>query len=389
MKRVPPAMRLIAVVGAASLALTACGGSDDKGSGGGSEVSIGLMGDLTGENAGIVKPIENAAKLAIDEYNATNPKTKIKLISYDSQAKADQAVSLAKGAITNDKIVGLIGPAFSGESASVAPLLEEAKIPSVSASATNAALAKSSWKYWHRVIPNDDVQGAGIGGFITSGLSAKKVFIINDKSTYGEPLGATVKSTVEAAGATTKVDSIDIKGSDYSAAVNNAKAFAPDAVFFAGYYAQGGKLLKQLREGGVKAKFVSGDGSLDAGLAKGAGAANAVDTYVGCPCLIDPDGSQGEASKKFAADYSAKFGTPPAIYSAEAYDTATVFINAVKDGKTTAEEINEYIKTVDFTGVSHGIKFQENGEVAAKDVYIYKVDGEKLPLLGKSDAAKG
>ncbi|ROO88850.1 amino acid/amide ABC transporter substrate-binding protein (HAAT family) [Actinocorallia herbida] len=389
MKLGTSALRLIAVAGVASLALTACGGGDDSSGGGDvSEVTIGIMGDLTGENSGIVIPIQKAAKLAVDEYNATNPEVKIVLKDYDSQAKPEQAVALAKQAVKEDKIVGLIGPAFSGESASVGPVLEEAKVPSVSASATNADLAESGWKYWHRVIADDDVQGAGIGGFIATGLAAKKVFVIDDKSTYGQPLAATVKSAVESGGATTETDSIDAKASDYSSTVNKAKAFAPDAIFFGGYYAQGGKLIKQLREAGVDAKFLSADGSLDPGLAKGAGGTNADGALIGCPCLIDPEGSAGEASKKFAAAYKAAFSSPTAIYSAEAYDAASTFINAIKAGNVTAEDINTWISSADFPGVSKQIKFQANGEIAADDVYIYKVTGETLPLLGNAKTAK-
>lgn len=389
MKRVHPMMRLLAVAGAATLALTACGGGDDEpGGGDATEVTLGVMGDFTGENSGIVLPIKNAVTMAIDEYNATNPKVKIVLKPYDSQAKPEQAVSLAKQAIQTDKIVGLIGPAFSGESAQVGPVLEEAKIPSVSASATNAKLAENGWKFWHRVLSDDDVQGAGIGQFITTGVGAKKVYIVSDSSEYGKPLATTVKSTVEKGGATTQEDAIDPEGADYAATVNKIKSFAPDAIFFGGYYAEGGKLLKQLREAKVDAKFLSGDGSLDPGLAKGAGGKNAEGALIGCPCLIDPEGTAGEASKKFAESYKAKFNSPTAIYAAEGYDAATVFIQAIKAGNTEPEKINEFITSASFDGVSKPVKFNPNGEVASTDVYIYKVTGDKLPLLGPSSTAK-
>ena len=64
------------------------------------------MGDLTGENSGIVIPPYQGAQLAVDEYNATNPPEKIELVKYDSQAKSDQAVALATKAAQQDKIVG-------------------------------------------------------------------------------------------------------------------------------------------------------------------------------------------------------------------------------------------------------------------------------------------
>ncbi|GAA2101483.1 branched-chain amino acid ABC transporter substrate-binding protein [Actinomadura alba] len=384
----------IAVGAVLALGVSACGGGDDDSSSGGgggdaaSSVTIGFMGDLTGENSGIVIPPKQGAQLAIDEYNATNPKTKITLKEYDSQGRPEQATPLAKTAITQDKIVGLIGPAFSGESAQVGPVLEEGKVPSISPSATNAKLAQNGWKYWHRVIANDNVQGAGIATFITNGLGAKKVFVIDDASEYGKPLGQTVKQSVESGGATTSVDSIDAQASDYGSTVNKAKAFAPDAIFFAGYYAQGGKLLKQLREGGVDARFLSGDGSLDAGLAKGAGGKVADGSVIGCPCLIDPAGEASPASKKFADAYKAKFNNDAAIYAAEGYDAATAFITAIKAGNTTAEKINAALSSVDVAGVGKQVKFGSNGEVTATDVFVYEVKGDTLPLLGNAKEAK-
>lgn len=152
---------VIAVSAALALGASACGDSGSGNGGGkGDSVTIGFVGDLTGENSGIVIPPKQGAQLAIDQYNATNPKVKINLKTYDSQGKGEQAVPLVKQAITKDKIVGMIGPTFSGESAQADPVLEEGKIPNISASATNAALASHGWKYWHRLIANDNVQGA-------------------------------------------------------------------------------------------------------------------------------------------------------------------------------------------------------------------------------------
>ncbi|WP_233509877.1 branched-chain amino acid ABC transporter substrate-binding protein [Actinomadura craniellae] len=384
MMRVTGAVALSAVL---ALGASACGG-DDGGAGGGDSVTIGFMGDLTGENSGIVIPPSKGAQMAIDEYNATNPKVKIVLKTYDSQGKGEQAVPLAKNAITKDKIVGLIGPAFSGESQQVAPVLEEGKIPSVSPSATNVKLGDNNWKYWHRIVADDDVQGSGIGEFIGATLKAKKVFVINDNSEYGKPLAEKLAQTVKNAGARVETESIDPEASDYAATVNKAKAFDPDAIFFGGYYAEGGKLIKQLREAGVDARFLSADGSLDPGLIKGAGGTNAEGSLVGCACLIDPTGTAGPKSKTFSDAYKKKFNADTAIYSAEGYDAATAFIEAIKAGNTTAEKINEFLKTVDVPGVSKQIKFGPNGEPTATDVYIYQAKGQALPLLGSSKTAK-
>ncbi|WP_245536860.1 branched-chain amino acid ABC transporter substrate-binding protein [Thermomonospora curvata] len=385
MMRVTGAMALSAVL---ALSAAACGG-DDGGSGGdGNSVTIGFLGDLTGENSGIVIPPKQGAQLAIDEYNATNPKVKIVLKTYDSQGQPDQATSLVQSAIKSDNIVGLIGPAFSGESQQAVPVLEEGKIPNISASATNVTLGEKGWKYWHRVVGNDSMQGTGVAEFLVREAKAKKVFVAHDNEDYSKGLADYVTKGLKEKGVTVEQDVVDPRASDYSSTVNKAKAFKPDAIFYGGYYAQGGRLLKQLRENGVDALFASGDGSLDKGLIEGAGEKNAVNTVVSCPCLIDPTGESSPASKKFAEAYKAKYNSEPAIYAAEGYDAATAFIEAIKAGNTTTEAINEFLKTIDVPGVSKQIKFDDKGEPAGGDVYIYRVEGKELPLLGKASEAK-
>jgi branched-chain amino acid transport system substrate-binding protein len=378
----------VALSAALALSAAACGEGDGGSGGDGNTVTIGFMGDLTGEAAGIVKPPNNGAKLAVEEYNATNPKVKITIKDYDSQGKPEQATGLAQQAIRNDKIVGMIGPAFSGESQSVGPILEEGKIPSVTPSATQVTLGDKGWKYWHRALADDAVQGAGVADFIQRTVQAKKVFVIHDNQEYSKGLADVVTNTLKGKSVNVQNDVIDQRGTDYSSTVNKVRTFAPDAVFYGGYYAQAGRLLKQLREGNVDARFLSGDGALDPGLLSGAGAANTKDTLIACPCLIDPTGQANAASKKFSEAYKARFKADTAIYSAEGYDAARVFVEAVKAGNTTAEDINNFIKTVNFTGVTKQMKFGANGEVSATDVYIYQAQGGKLPLLGNVKDAK-
>jgi branched-chain amino acid transport system substrate-binding protein len=390
-------LRVGAAVAAASVALSACGSSDEpaapSGGGGGNapaSVKIGFMGDLTGENSGIVIPPKNGAQMAIDAYNATSPKTKIELVPYDSQAAPDQAATLAQQAIKTDKVVGMIGPAFSGESQQADPILEEGKIPSISPSATNVTLGQKGWKYWHRVIGNDAIQGAGVASYISGALAVKKIFVIHDNQDYSKGLADVVIGALKDKGVTVETDVIDKDGSDYSSTVNKVKAAAPDAVFYGGYYAQLGRLLKQLREGGVTARVLSGDGSLDVSLAKGAGGTNADGAIVSCPCLIPPPGAPGAASevKTFVDAYKAKFNADPAIYSTEGYDAATVFIEAIKAGNTDTESINNFLKTVDIKGITKQIKFGDNGEPAASEVWVYLFKGAGYTLIENTKVAK-
>ncbi|WP_309114581.1 branched-chain amino acid ABC transporter substrate-binding protein [Saccharothrix sp.] len=381
--------RVLALAAASSLVLAACAGGGGGGTGGGDSttVKIGFMGDLTGENSAIVIPPYNGAKMAIDEYNAKNPKNKIELIKYDSQGKPDQATSLITKAVGTDKIVALIGPAFSGESKAIGGTLEENKIPSVSPSATNPGLAKNGWTYWHRVVANDDDQGPGIADFLIKAKAPKKAFVLSDDQEYSVGIAEAVTKTLKDKGVAVETDKFAKDASDYSSTVTKVKSANPDMIFFGGYYAQGGRLLKQLRDGGVTATFASGDGSLDQQLVSGAGAAAAEGAVVGCPCNI-PSADVTGTLKTFFDNYKKSANADPAIYATEGYDAATAFIKAVEAGNTTSDAINNFLKTVSFEGVSKPIKFKANGEPENNDIFVYQVKGGVLKLLGPSASAK-
>jgi branched-chain amino acid transport system substrate-binding protein len=377
----------IAVGAVLALGMSACGGDSGETSGAGETLTIGFMGDLTGENSGIVIPPRNGAQMAIDEYNATNPAVKIEMVEYDSQGSADQAVPLIQQAYQQDKIVGLIGPTFSGESKAVGPILEEAQIPSVSPSATNPGLAKNGWKYWHRVVANDADQGPGIVDFLVRAKAPKKAYVISDDQEYSVGLADNAFAAFQAAGVEAERDQFAQGASDYSSTVAKVKAFQPDVVVYGGYYAQAGRLLKQLRDGGVTATFATGDGSLDPQLIQGAGAPAAEGAVVACPCNI-PFGATTGALADFTKKYKAATNTDPAIYSTEGYDAATLFVDAIKAGHTTNDAINTYISGATLDGVSKKIAFKENGEPDVNSIFIYQVKDGSLTLLGQSTEAK-
>jgi branched-chain amino acid transport system substrate-binding protein len=386
---------LVAAAAASALVLSACGGNDsDSGSGGGSggsggssdSATLGFMGAQTGPNAQLGINISNGVELAIQQHNAKSGVTKVTLITYDTQGDPTQGTNQAKKAIS-DKVVGIIGPAFSGESKTANPILEEAGIPNVSPSATAVSLASNGWKFWHRVLANDDVQGPGDADFLSKTVGAKNVAVIDDQSEYGKGLADAVRKQLATDGVKVAVnDSINPDASSFSSTVNKVKPANADAIFFGGYYSAAGKLVKQLRDGGVQGTFMSGDGTLDAQFISGAGTA-ANGSLLSCTCS-SAVGATDPAVQKFATDYKAKFNVDPATYSAEGFDAANAFMQAIDAGKTDPADINDFITKIDFKGVSKPIKFDQNGELANDLLFITEVKDGKLSFLGDTSTAK-
>lgn len=373
---------------ASALVLSACGTGGGSGGGDPNAIKIGFMGDLTGENSGLIIPPRNGAQMVIDAYNATNPPRKIEMIEYDSQGTPDQAVPLAQQAIQQDQIVAMIGPGFSGESKAVGPILEQGRVPSVSASATNPGLAENGWKYWHRVVADDAAQGPAIADFVVSALGPTKAFVVSDDQEYSVGLADAVFGQLTAKGVAVDRDQFVKDASDYSSTVAKIQASNSQVIFFGGYYAQGGRLLKQIRDAGITATFATGDGSLDVGLINGAGAQAAEGAIVGCPCAVPGPSATTGALKQFYDAYKAKYDVDPAVYATEGYDAATAIVKAVEAGNTDRESINNFLATVSFDGVAKPIKFQADGNVESTDIFIHQVRNGKLELLGNAKEAK-
>jgi branched-chain amino acid transport system substrate-binding protein len=237
---------------------------------------------------------------------------------------------------------------------------------------------------FHRVIPDDDVQGNGIADYVTKKLKLKTVAYVDDNSEYGKGLAGGTQKILEGVGVKTAVaDHVDPKSQDFSAAVNKVKAANPDGIFYGGYYTEAGRLKKQLSDAGVKGIFISGDGSLDQGFVGAAGAAGAEGAQLTCPCNLatadapDPLG-------KFAKDYKAAFNKDPGTYSTEGFDAANIFLKGITSGSTDRKSLLDFINTKlgTFSGISKQIEFAPNGNVKATGVFIFAIKSGKIALLG-------
>lgn len=385
--------RVVALFAIAALATAACGDDDDNagdnGSGSGQQqtVKLAFVGPLTGDAANLGINIRNGAKVAIDDYNEGDPDVRVELVEFDTQGDPAQASTLKDRFINDPTIIGIVGPTFSGETRAVLPDLEANNLVMVSASATNVALPTvvPNQRVFHRLVPDDDVQGKGVADYIVKSLEAKNVAYIHDNSEYGKGLAEGTQKLVEAGGARTAlIDAIDPKAQDYSAAVNKVRAAAPDVVFYGGYYAEAGRLKKQLTDAGVRATFVSGDGALDPGFIQSAGAA-AEGAQITCPCnlaTVDAGGKLGD----FAQKYKELNGADPGTYSTEGHDATALLLEGIKADNTDRQQLLAYVEDLDtFDGIGKQIAFEENGNIKATGVFFFEVKNGKLTLLGTTE----
>lgn len=374
-----PLRRTVALSCALALLTAACGVRGGGSSAGGCPrggAAIGFFGALTGPNSQLGINLRNGARLAIDQHNAAGPACTVELVEYDSQGDPAQAPALAQRAVLDQRVVAIVGPAYSGESKVADPIFDEAGLPIVTI-ATNAALAQNGWEIFHRVVGNDRAQGLGLAGYIKKQLPEKKVAVVDDQSEYGKGIADIVRTDL--GGLVAFSDSVDPTAQDYSSTVNGVRRSGADVIFYGGYYAEAGRLLKQLRDAGVTATFVSDDAAKDPQLIQIAGQAAAEGALLTCPCAPIENVRDGE---RFRSAYEAAFQTEPGTYSAEGYDAATVILEAIKGGEADRTSINDFLGTVDYAGITKQITFDATGEVADQRIFMYQVTNGAITAVG-------
>ncbi|KAB1919836.1 branched-chain amino acid ABC transporter substrate-binding protein [Micromonospora noduli] len=367
--------------GVAMLALvaggTACSSGDDAAGGGGDACGskIAFFGALTGSSAALGINENNGVKLAVDKYNKENADCKVELASLDSQGSPDQAPGLAQKAIDDTKILGVVGPAYSGESEAAGPLFNEAGLVAITASATRPSLAEQKWKTFFRAVGNDFSQGPAAGNYIKNVMKADKVYVIDDQSAYGAGLADEVKKVLGSAVVGSDKVQGEGKQTEFSGVVTKVKAANVKAIFYGGYYQEAGLIRKQLTAAGVTAPLVAGDGVNDGAYITSAGQAAAEGTILTCPCQ-----PAAEARGTFVQEFKALNGTDPGTYSDTAYDAANILLAGIKAGKTTRESLLEFVKGYSGEGVAASYKFTETGELdpAQVKVWAFKVTGGKV-----------
>ncbi|MBU4335556.1 MAG: branched-chain amino acid ABC transporter substrate-binding protein [Actinobacteria bacterium] len=343
-----------------SEAATPAGKGDAKCSG----ISIAMAGALTGANAALGINILDGLSLAVDEHNAANADCQVTVKQFDTEGDPQKATQVAPQIVSDTSVIGLLGPAFSGETKATGPIFNQADLLSLTASATNPALTTNGWSNFFRGLGNDTSQGGAVASYLKDTLGYKKVCVVEDDSDYGIGLAEVVTSTLGSVADSACAAKVKTGDKDFSATVQLIKDAAPDAVYYGGYYAEAAPLLSQLRTGGVTAAFASGDGSNDPEFVKQAGD-SAKDAYLTCPC--------GPATGDFSAAYEAAFGIAPGVYSVEAYDLGTIILAGIDSGVTTRSDLVKFVAAYDGVGLAKNYQWDSTGELASASTWIYQV----------------
>ncbi|MEU2223634.1 branched-chain amino acid ABC transporter substrate-binding protein [Streptomyces sp. NPDC018347] len=386
---------ITAALAAGALTLTACGSRDsgDKGSGSGdgTTVVIGVDAPLTGELSAMGLGIKNSADLAAKTANKQNlvKGVTFKIEALDDQAQPSAGQQNASKFVGESEVLGVVGPLNSSVAESMQKVFDDAKLVQVSPANTGPALTQGAdwqnkkvrpYKAYFRTATTDAIQGPFAAQYVYTTAKKKKVFVIDDKKTYGSGLAATFTGEFKKLGGkVVGTEHINPDAKDFSAVATKVKNSGADVVYYGGEYPQAGPLSKQIKAAGAKVPLVGGDGIKDDTFMKLAGSEATGDlaTSVGAPVEDLP------SAKQFVADYKAAgYKEEYSAYGGYAYDSAWSVIEAVKKvvdangGKLPSDaraKVTEAMQGVSFDGVTGKVSFDEYGDATNKQLTVYAV----------------
>ena len=340
-------------------------------------LKIGFIGILSGQYTSYGVDEQRGAQLALDAVNAAGGITvggTTYTLQLDSQDDAADPTKGAQGAtkLVDDKVVAVIGGTFSGATIAESKIFSDNGITQISPSATNPKYTSQGFKTAFRVVGRDDQQGPADADFIVKTLGCKNVGVMDDKSQYGQGLADAVNTQVPTdAGTVVDREHVDTNQTDFSAQLTTMKGKNPDVIFYGGYSAQFGPIVQQARRLGIKATFVSGDGSQDADAIKLAGS----DAEGLFASNAGPAPSLQPGYAAFAAAYKAKYNADIFQYAPQAYDATNIIIEAIKKGGGDKAAILAAVAaTKNYQGVAQSYTFTSTGDVKVSIFTIYKVE---------------
>ncbi len=385
-----------AALAAGALTLTACGsrGGDDKGSDsgkGGTVVTIGVDAPLTGGLSAMGLGIKNSADLAAKTANKQNfvKGVTFKVQALDDQIQASVGQQNATKFVADKSVLGVVGPLNSSVAEGMQKVLDDAHLVEVSPANTGPALTQGAdwrnkkvrqYKSYFRTATTDAIQGPFAAQYLYNTAKKTKVFVIDDKKTYGAGLAGTFTGEFKKLGGkVVGTEHINPEAKDFSAVATKVKNSGADVVYYGGEYPQAGPLSKQIKAAGAKIPLIGGDGIKDDKFIELAGSDSDGDlsTSVGAPV------ETLDSAKQFVADYKAAgYKDEYSAYGGYSYDSAWAIIEAVKKvvedngGKLPDDaraKVTAAMQDVSFDGVTGTVSFDEFGDATNKQLTVYAV----------------
>lgn len=379
--------KLFSLLAVATLALVSCGKNADTATSGSNEgtaeksvIKVGVIAPLTGDVAQYGNSAKEGIQLRIDEINAEggiNGK-KIELIIEDDKGDIQEAVNAYKKLTAKDKVDIIFGAVTSGPSSAVANLANKDKVPMITPTGTSEDITLGK-PYVFRTTYSDPFQGGAMGRYANKKGFKKVAVLTNTSSDYSTGLTKSFKEEAQKSGIELIEEKYTSDDKDFKSILTNIKNAGVDAIFIPDYYNTIGLIATQAKELGLTAQFLGGDGwdGVQENFASATEGALFASQYA--------SDDTNEIVQNFIKAYTEKYNKEPNLFAALGYDTASIFIEALKNAKEiNGDTIKEALKATNLDLVTGKMTFDDNND-PKKTATIIEVKDGKLTFKEKSE----
>jgi len=303
-------------------------------------IKIGLEGPMTGDYAYEGQGFEKAVGLLVEQTNEAGGimGRQVELVIEDDAGDPTQAALVAQR-LVDAGVVAVIGAYNSTATEPASEIYNEAGLLHITPSSTATRLTEKGFERFFRVCFLDDRQGLFAATFAKDVLGVQNFGILHDNSTYAQGLAEHTKRYAEEMGMNVAFyDAINPDDQDFSPILTNIGAAGLDAVYFTGYHAQGGLLLKQTGELGLDIEWMMGNACNNPELVQIGGLENAVGTYITTEPL--PKDVEYPEAQQFVSDFQEKYDMmPDSVWWMMAAEAFNVIRYAMEQTESTDSEV--------------------------------------------------
>jgi branched-chain amino acid transport system substrate-binding protein len=348
-------------------------------------IKLAVQAPLSGEQAALGEHVKLGAQLAVEEASKAFKALGYDLVfvPYDDQAKPEVGVANARNIVADPNVLALVGHFNSGVALPASEVYKDAMLAMISPANTATEITDRGYPNVNRVCGRDDVQGPVGARFAAQDLKLKSVYVIHDKTLYGQGVADNFRQ--EAIKLGLKVLGYDgtEERANFAPMIIPMRARNPDLVYFGGIYYQGGLLLKQMREKGVKAAFMGPDGLDSSEMVKITGA-QVIGSYY--TTVAGPPDAYPETAA-FAKKFKQRFGKEVESFGMYGYDAAQVGLKAIEQAiqanggkKPSRAEVSAAVRKLkNFKGVTGSITFDNKGDPVKAKYFVLQFDKRSYP----------
>jgi len=331
-------------------------------------LQIGVGGPMTGPDAVFGQQLRNGVDQALEDMNAKGGilGKKLKLALGDDAADPKQGVSVANRFVS-DGIKFVIGHFNSSVTMPATDIYDENEILDITPASTNPMITDRGFETIFRTCGRDDQQAEVAAKYLAT-LPNLKIAFLHDKTTYGKGLVDETRKDLLALGiADVLYEGVNKGEKDYSAVVSKLKASGATIVYWGGYHTEAGLIVRQMRDQGVTATLMAGDG-----IASDEYAAIGGPGIEGTLMTFPPDPRNRPEAAEVVARYRAK-NINPETYTLYSYAAVEVIKQAAEAAKTLDPvEVAKAIHSgMMFKTVIGDISYDKKGDVTRADYTIF------------------